>query len=108
MLIYNLLIALYLGYLGTVAHVAGSLLWPAVALHAGVAAALLWTGRHQRSPTTQLRACLLACVLAAATPAMAQTGPQEPTAEARAAPQVLINIPVQAFDNIATPRSGAD
>ena len=34
MLIYNALIALYLAYLGTVGHLGGSLLWPAVVLHA--------------------------------------------------------------------------
>ena len=37
MLIYNLLITLYLAYLGTLGHLWGSLLWPAVALHAVVA-----------------------------------------------------------------------
>jgi hypothetical protein len=37
MLIYNVLIALYLAYLGTVEHLGGLLLWPGVALHAIVA-----------------------------------------------------------------------
>ncbi|MGH7788754.1 MAG: hypothetical protein ACRERC_17925 [Candidatus Binatia bacterium] len=36
MLIYNLLIAIYLLYLGTVGNLGGVLLWPAVALHAVV------------------------------------------------------------------------
>jgi hypothetical protein len=42
MLSYNALIALYLAYLGAVGHVGGPLLWPAVALHAGVALLLGW------------------------------------------------------------------
>ena len=37
MLVYNALIALYLGFLGGVAHLSGLLLWPAAALHAVVA-----------------------------------------------------------------------
>jgi hypothetical protein len=37
MLIYNVLIALYLAYLGTFGHLGGLLLWPGVALHAVVA-----------------------------------------------------------------------
>jgi len=41
MLAYNALVALYLGYLGIVGHAWGALLWPAVALHAVVAAALV-------------------------------------------------------------------
>ena len=45
MLIYNAAIALYLGWLGTFLHVGGLLLWPAVLLHAVVAALLLWSGR---------------------------------------------------------------
>jgi len=45
MLIYNLLIAAFLAWLGTAAHTTGILLWPAVALHAGVALALLWKCR---------------------------------------------------------------
>ena len=36
MLIYNALIAAYLAYLGTVAHLVGLLLWPGVILHAVV------------------------------------------------------------------------
>ena len=43
MLIYNVLIALYLAYLGTVGHLGGVLLWPGVALHAIVALLLVWT-----------------------------------------------------------------
>jgi hypothetical protein len=45
MLIYNVLIALYLAYLGTVVHLGGALLWPAVALHATMALLLLQMGR---------------------------------------------------------------
>lgn len=48
MLIYNVLIALYLAYLGTVGHLGGLLLWPAVALHAAVALLLVWTRRGER------------------------------------------------------------
>ena len=48
MLIYNVLIALYLAYLGTVRHLAGVLLWPGVALHAVVALLLVWTWRDER------------------------------------------------------------
>jgi Ca2+/Na+ antiporter len=48
MLIYNALIALYLAYLGTVAHLGGLLFWPAVALHAAVAVLLVWTWRGDR------------------------------------------------------------
>jgi hypothetical protein len=33
MLTYNSLLALYLAYLGTLGHLRGLLLWPAVALH---------------------------------------------------------------------------
>ena len=45
MLTYNALVALYLACLGTVAHMGGVLLWPAVALHAAVALLLVWTRR---------------------------------------------------------------
>ena len=48
MLTYNGLVALYLAYLGTVWHLGGLLLWPGVALHAGVALLLLWTWRVGR------------------------------------------------------------
>lgn len=41
MLLYNALVALYLAYLGTMAHLGGLLLWPAVALHAVVALLLI-------------------------------------------------------------------
>jgi hypothetical protein len=50
MLTYNALIALYLAYLGTLGHLRGFLLWPAVALHAVVAALLVWTWRKERLP----------------------------------------------------------
>jgi Ca2+/Na+ antiporter len=48
MLSYNALIALYLTYLGTVGHLGGLLLWPAVALHFAVALLLVWTRRDER------------------------------------------------------------
>lgn len=47
MLAYNTLIAAYLAYLGTVDHLAGMLLWPAVVLHA-VVALLLFLNRNKR------------------------------------------------------------
>ncbi len=46
MLLYNALIALYLGWLGTLGNMRGLLLWPGVALHAVVALLLVWTSRH--------------------------------------------------------------
>ena len=49
MLIYNVLIAAYLAWQGTAAHMAGILLWPAVLLHAGVALLLAWTQRDASS-----------------------------------------------------------
>ena len=48
MLLYNILIALYLAYLGTAGHPGGLLLWPAVALHAIVALLIVWTQRDER------------------------------------------------------------
>ena len=48
MLTYNVLIALYLAYLGTVGHLGGLLLWLGVALHAVVALWLAWTWRDAR------------------------------------------------------------
>jgi Ca2+/Na+ antiporter len=48
MLAYNLLIALYLAFLGTVRHLGGVLLWPGVALHAVVTLLLIWTWRAGR------------------------------------------------------------
>lgn len=50
MLVYNALIALFLVYLFVVGHLGGALLWPAVALHAGVALLLVWTWRSEHSP----------------------------------------------------------
>ena len=47
MLAYNVLIALYLAYLGTAGHRGGVLLWPGVGLHAVVALGLVWTGRSK-------------------------------------------------------------
>jgi hypothetical protein len=49
-LTYNGLIALYLGYLGAVGHSKGAMLWPAVALHAAVALAAVWTALRSKSP----------------------------------------------------------
>ena len=46
-LTYNVLIALYLAYLGTVGHWGGVLLWPVVGLHAVVALLLVWTWRDK-------------------------------------------------------------
>jgi Ca2+/Na+ antiporter len=48
MLVYNVLLALYLAFLGTIRHLEGMLLWPAVALHAVVALLLLWAWRDRR------------------------------------------------------------
>ena len=42
MLAYNGLVALFLGYVGLVLRVAGSLLWPSVVLHGVVALLLIW------------------------------------------------------------------
>src|SRR3954453_9756286 len=79
MLVYNLLIALYLGYLGTVGQMAGLLLWPAVALHAVVAALLAGMPGRGQLVAKGLSGCVLGCVLAAANPAIAQSPPVEPT-----------------------------
>jgi hypothetical protein len=54
MLTYNVLIALYLAYLGTGGHLGGVLLWPAVALHACVALLLVWTWREERMNATDM------------------------------------------------------
>jgi Ca2+/Na+ antiporter len=51
MLAYNALIALYLVYLFAVRHLSGVLLWPGVALHAGVALLLALTLRGERQAT---------------------------------------------------------
>ena len=48
MLTYNVLIALYLAYLGTLGPAHGFLLWPAVALHAAVALLLTWTSHGEQ------------------------------------------------------------
>jgi hypothetical protein len=47
-LTYNVLIGLYLAYLGTVDHLRGLMLWPGVVLHAAVAFLLIWTRRTAR------------------------------------------------------------
>ena len=46
LLIYNTLIALYLGYEAATGHARGPLVWPVVALHAAVALLLVSTGRR--------------------------------------------------------------
>jgi hypothetical protein len=46
MLLYNALVALYLGYLGAITHRNGLLLWPAVALHAAIFLLLLRSRRR--------------------------------------------------------------
>ena len=48
MLVYNALVALYLGYVATITHVAGPLLWPAAAIHAVVALLLVWVRLRSR------------------------------------------------------------
>jgi hypothetical protein len=48
MLTYNLLVALFLAYLGTLGHLGGLLLWPAVVLHASVAMLLIRAGQTER------------------------------------------------------------
>ena len=52
MLAYNLLIALYLGYVGAAEHLAGWLLWPAVVFHLVMTVLLVWTGRGPSSTMT--------------------------------------------------------
>ena len=51
MFTYSTLIALFLGYVGAVAHLGGPLLWPAVGLHGAVALLLVWT-RREMLPNT--------------------------------------------------------
>jgi small-conductance mechanosensitive channel len=81
MLGYNALIALYLAYQGVAGQAAGLLLWPAVVLHAGTASLLVWRRHREQAVTTSILWWLIAGVLAAAAPAMAQSVPAEPTAE---------------------------
>jgi Ca2+/Na+ antiporter len=47
-LVYNSLIALYLAHLGALGQARGTLLWPAVAVHAVVALSLVLTWRRGR------------------------------------------------------------
>ena len=54
MLIYNALIAAYLGYLGTVGHLGGWLLWPAVIAHAIVAGLLVRSIRIEPPPAAEI------------------------------------------------------
>jgi len=52
MLTYNLLVTLLLAYVGSVEHLGGLLLWPAVVLHAAVGLLLVWawhTGRRAKT-----------------------------------------------------------
>ena len=51
MFAYSSLIALFLGYVGAVAHLGGPLLWPAVGLHGAMALLLAWT-RREKLPNT--------------------------------------------------------
>ena len=46
-MIYNVLLSLYLACLGTIRHLVGLLVWPGVALHAGVALLPAWTWRSK-------------------------------------------------------------
>jgi len=55
MLMYSVMIALYLAYLGIGWQWAGPLLWPAVVLHAVVALLLLWTWRGSFHPKEDSR-----------------------------------------------------
>ena len=48
MLTYSTLIALFLGYVGAVAHLGGPLLWPAAGLHGALALLLVWAGRGKQ------------------------------------------------------------
>jgi hypothetical protein len=45
LLVYNALVAIYLGYVGAALNMGGILLWPAVGIHAIVAAMLIWSRR---------------------------------------------------------------
>ena len=49
MLVYNAAIALYLAHIFAFRHVGGVLLWPAVALHAAVAALLVAAWRRSKA-----------------------------------------------------------
>ena len=55
MLVYNLLIASYLAYLGTVRHLGGMLLWPGAGLHAVVALLLTRTWRDERRTKASIK-----------------------------------------------------
>jgi len=55
MMTYNLLVTLYLAYVGIRGDV-GILLWPVVALHAGLSALLVWAGRKERDSTGRMAA----------------------------------------------------
>ena len=48
MLTYSTFVAGYFGYVGAVLHLAGPLLWPAVAVHAVVTLLLSWTRQDTR------------------------------------------------------------
>lgn len=49
LLAYNLLVAIYLAYLGTAEHLGGVLLWPAAILHMGVATLLIFFRKAETS-----------------------------------------------------------
>lgn len=54
MLLYNVLIGVYLVYLGTAGHLRGLFLWPGVALHAALAFLFIWlrpNGRRSKETT---------------------------------------------------------
>ena len=51
MLTYSTLAAVYLAYLGIVPHLAGALLWPAVAAHLALSVGLLVAARGRERPS---------------------------------------------------------
>jgi len=53
MLTYNFFVTLYLAYVGIRGDV-GILLWPVVALHAGLSVLLLWARRKERDSTGRM------------------------------------------------------
>jgi Ca2+/Na+ antiporter len=63
MLVYNVLIALYLAYLGTAGHLGGWLLWPGVALHAVMALLLVWTSARRASDQGDQQSTVAICAL---------------------------------------------
>ena len=53
MLIYSVVVTLYLAYVGFAGGLAGMLLWPAVVLHAILAALLTWASMREREKETE-------------------------------------------------------